>query len=450
MVTPLHQGPLLGLAARAPAVPLDTLAGIGNVMVLSPHPDDETLGCAQAISAACDQGRKVIVVVVTNGNLSHPHSRRYPRNALAALRRQECIDALDVLGGAAITSVFLDFDDQGSPSTLQAQQCCVAQLETLAKAHEVTAIWTSWEHDPHCDHQRVAQLGVWLHALRPDMALYQYPIWGRFLPELPKLAGPLCRFFADGGASRKARAIDCYQSQTTTLIDDDPEGFVMDPPTKAHFVEAPELFIRHNVPPRMQEFDALYLNDPDPWRFLTSEYEKNKYAVTLAALPQKRYRCAIEAGCSIGVLTEKLSARCDQVIGLDISGVAIALARSRSTQCEHVRFLQARLPDDWPDVSADLIVLSEILYFLQAWQIEELARHVAQSWEDNGNCVLVNFSGDTRQALQGAQAAQVFVEAIGRVTGVACLSREHYEGFAVVVLKKTAATPVSQPNIPAR
>lgn len=439
MVTPLHQGPLLALAARAPTVTLDALAGTGNVMVLSPHPDDETFGCAQAIASVCEQGRKVIVVVVTNGNLSHPHSRRYPRNALAALRRQECIDALDVLGGAAVTSVFLDYDDQGSPSTVQAQQGCVAQLQALALAHAVTAIWASWEHDPHCDHQRVAKLGEWLHALQPGLMLYKYPVWGRFLPELPPLAGALYQFSDSTVASRKARAIDCYQSQTTTLIDDDPDGFVMDPSTKAHFLQAPELFIRHDTAGRAQEFDALYLNDPDPWRFLTSEYEQNKYAVTLAALPQKRYRCAVEAGCSIGVLTEKLSARCDQVLGLDISGVAIGLAQARNTHGDQVRFVQARLPEDWPHVSADLIVLSEILYFLQAWQIEELARRVAQCWEDNGDCVVVNFSGDTRQRLQGTEAAQLFFEAIGRNAEVACMSREAHEGFEVLVLKKTGA-----------
>ncbi|ETF03620.1 hypothetical protein W822_05655 [Advenella kashmirensis W13003] len=440
MVTPLNQGPLLARAAHAPAISLDALSGTGNVLILSPHPDDETLGCAQAISAVCEQGRKVIVVVATNGNLSHPRSKRYPKPVLAALRKQECLDALDVLGGVAVTPVFLDYDDQGSPSTVQAQQACVAQLEALAVAHEVTAIWTCWEHDPHCDHQRVAQLGEWLQARQPAMALYKYPIWGRFLPELPLLSGTLYQFSAHSGIDRKARAIACYRSQTTSLIDDDPEGFVMDPHTKAHFLQTPELFIQSGPPTRAQEFDALYLNDPDPWRFLTSEYEQNKYAATLAALPQKRYRCAIEAGCSIGVLTEKLSSRCGQVIGLDISGVAIALARARSTQANQVRFIQACLPDEWPDVSADLIVLSEILYFLQAWQIEELARRVAQSWEENGDCVLVNFSGDTCQALQGEQAEEVFFEAIQRFAEVSRISREAFDGFVVMVLKKRGAS----------
>ncbi len=443
MVTPLFHGPLLAQAETAPFISLDKLAGTGNVLVLSPHPDDETLGCARAIATACDAGRKVVIVVITNGNLSHPNSRRFPRTALAALRRQECISAMNVLGGVNVTTVFLDYDDQGSPATTQAQQLCVTQLGALVTAHEVTAVWTSWEHDPHCDHQRVAKLGEWLQARRPELALFKYPIWGRFLPDPPPLAGELYRFYGDNVSHRKAQAIDCYRSQTTDLIDDDPQGFVMDPDTKAHFLKSAELFICNGPPARAQEFDALYLNDPDPWQFLTSEYEQGKYAKTLAALPQTHYRCAIEAGCSIGVLTEKLSGCCDQVIGLDISEVAIALARRRTTQSDRVRFERACLPQEWPDIPADLIVLSEILYFLQPGQIEELARRIAGSWQENGDCILVNFSGDTCQTLQGAQAAALFCDAIQRLAPVQSLSNQVHEGFEITVLKKRAAETAS-------
>ena len=32
-------------------------------------------------------------------------------------------------------------------------------------------------------------------------------------------------------------------------------------------------------------FEQLYASDPDPWRFATSDYERDKYAATLDALP---------------------------------------------------------------------------------------------------------------------------------------------------------------------
>ncbi|MGO1767079.1 hypothetical protein CAP48_06455 [Advenella sp. S44] len=436
MVTPLHRGQLLVQAAQAPAVSVQALAGQANVLILSPHPDDETLGCAQAIAAACDSGRKVFVVVITNGNLSHPGSLRYPKAALAALRRQECMNALDVVGGVNVVPVFMDYDDQCAPNTVSEQIACIARLEQLVRECKITAVWTSWEQDPHCDHQRVARLGELLLARQPQLVLFKYPIWGRFLPEAQAVEGTLYQFTGTGDRNRKARALECYRSQMTSLIDDDPQGFVMAPETRAHFLDTPELFISYDIAARALEFDALYMNDSDPWQFLTSEYENSKYVTTLSALPRPRYRRAIEAGCSIGVLTEKLSARCDEVIGLDISGVAVDLARARNRHIPQIQFRQAPLPQAWPQESADLIVLSEILYFLDVMQIEQLAGQIARTWEKNGDCIVVNFSGDTCQALHGKQAATIFCEAIRRYAQVDCVLSQTYEKYSLLVLNR--------------
>lgn len=62
---------------------------------------------------------------------------------------------------------------------------------------------------------------------------------------------------------------------------------------------------KQSLPPSY--FDDLYQAKADPWGFETSEYEANKYAATLAALPNARYRSAFEIGGSIGVLTAKLA-----------------------------------------------------------------------------------------------------------------------------------------------
>ena len=45
-------------------------------------------------------------------------------------------------------------------------------------------------------------------------------------------------------------------------------------------------------------FERLYARDPDPWRFATSEYERDKYAATLAALllHAGADRCVVPAG----------------------------------------------------------------------------------------------------------------------------------------------------------
>ena len=111
-------------------------------------------------------------------------------------------------------------------------------------------------------------------------------------------------------------------------------------------------------------FERLYAHDPDPWRFASSEYERDKYTATLAALPPRRFARAFEIGCSIGVLTRHLAERCDALLGADVAEGALAQARERCAGLFHVKLSRMVVPQDWPDGRFDLIVFSEVLYYL--------------------------------------------------------------------------------------
>ena len=111
-------------------------------------------------------------------------------------------------------------------------------------------------------------------------------------------------------------------------------------------------------------FENLYASDPDPWRFASSEYELEKYAATMAALPSSDYRRALEIGCSIGVLTQRLAARCRTLIALDPAEGALSQARERCSDLPDVSFMRALVPADWPEGAFDLILLSEVVYYL--------------------------------------------------------------------------------------
>ena len=86
---------------------------------------------------------------------------------------------------------------------------------------------------------------------------------------------------------------------------------------------------RHSQTMPPDYFDNRYAEDPDPWQFATSEYEAAKYAATLEALPKPHYASALEIGCSIGVFTKALAARCDALIGVDTAEKALEQARER-------------------------------------------------------------------------------------------------------------------------
>ena len=163
---------------------------------------------------------------------------------------------------------------------------------------------------------------------------------------------------------------------------------------------------------RAHRFDALYRERIDPWDFRGSAYERDKYRATVAALPRPRYRLAIEAGCSIGELARAIAARADATLGLDVSEVALAEARRAHAGVPGLEFRRAELPRDWPDGSCDLAVLSEVLYYLDAGEIDELGARVAHALEPGGHCVAVCWLGDTGEALDGTRAAERFARAL--------------------------------------
>lgn len=139
-------------------------------------------------------------------------------------------------------------------------------------------------------------------------------------------------------------------------------------------------------------FDALYQADSDPWGFETSDYEAEKYAATLAALPKPRYRSAFEIGGSIGVLTEKLAERCDSLLSIDVSEKAQRQAIARCQALPHVRFQLMQVPQSYPTEQFDLTVLSEVGYYW-CWDDLQTAQHLMLSHlEPGGHLLLVHWT----------------------------------------------------------
>jgi cyclopropane fatty-acyl-phospholipid synthase-like methyltransferase len=113
----------------------------------------------------------------------------------------------------------------------------------------------------------------------------------------------------------------------------------------------------------------MYAGTDDPWRLSTRWYEQRKYAITLALLPHRRYRHAFEPGCSIGTLTELLAQRCDRVTAVDVADAAVRAADVRLRDAglrDQVTLARSSLDDAWPSGPFDLLVLSEVAYYLQA------------------------------------------------------------------------------------
>jgi predicted TPR repeat methyltransferase len=110
-------------------------------------------------------------------------------------------------------------------------------------------------------------------------------------------------------------------------------------------------------------FDELYARSRDPWGFETSEYERNKYVRTLSVLAQRRFRRALEVGCSIGVFTAMLTPQCDELLAVDVSEAALTVARQRLADFPNVRLELRSMPEETPQGPFDLVVASEVMYY---------------------------------------------------------------------------------------
>lgn len=244
MVTPFAQGAVLRAMGEARHVSIAELTSREGVMILTPHPDDETLGCGGAMSAAIEAGQDVTVVVLTDGSGSHPNSKQYPARRLANLREDELKIAVSRMTSGKARIDFLRYKDQNVPETAHDRRPIIAQLSTIIQSHRIGTVWTTWRGDPHPDHKAANDIAKILVGLYPYLNLWAFPIWGRFIDVASAGSNGWVQFDTIKYRDEKAAAISAYRSQMTQLITDDPDGFVMEKEMQSHFLESPEFFLR--------------------------------------------------------------------------------------------------------------------------------------------------------------------------------------------------------------
>ena len=220
-------GAALRRIAELPLADLSEITLGRPVLVLAPHPDDESLGCGGLLAEIAARGQQAHVLVLTDGAASHPGSRAYPPARLRALREQETLAAAAALGLGADQVAFLRLPDTAAPQSGAALRAAAARIAEHARARSAATICTTWIHDPHHDHVAAGLLGR-MAARAAGARLLSYPVWGWTLPARRWLpAAPVRGFRLDIGPhlAAKRRAIACHRSQTTGLIEDDPAGF---------------------------------------------------------------------------------------------------------------------------------------------------------------------------------------------------------------------------------
>lgn len=234
--------------SAAERLPFGTLADItrgGGLLVVAPHPDDESLGCGGLIAAACAQGVPVLLAVISDGTGSHPNSCRFPAPKLRALRESETRTAAAELGLAADTLRFLRLPDRFVPVEGPAADAARDAIAAAAREIAAGAVCVTWRRDPHCDHEASAALVASVGTRLGGARILAYPVWGWTLPSDTDVGVPPrgLRFEITQHLDAKAAAIAAHRSQTTDLIDDDPDGFRLIPSMLAHFSRPYEILL---------------------------------------------------------------------------------------------------------------------------------------------------------------------------------------------------------------
>ncbi|MCJ8139955.1 class I SAM-dependent DNA methyltransferase [Falsirhodobacter halotolerans] len=160
----------------------------------------------------------------------------------------------------------------------------------------------------------------------------------------------------------------------------------------------------------LRHLAALYDRSDDPWDHRTSPTEQAKYAATLQAIGPGPFRHAVEVGCGNGTLLARLAPRCQRLTGIDCIPRAADAARNAVSDFPQVEVIDGAAPKALQGLSPDLLVLSEVLYFLTPEEIGQLSAWIRQT---PVRTVAVNWLGPTDEDLDGTTALDCLTRWLG-------------------------------------
>ncbi|MEO7268544.1 MAG: PIG-L family deacetylase [Knoellia sp.] len=417
------------------------LAPYDHLLVVAAHPDDECLGAGAFIADAARLGLEVTVLVLTDGEGSHPRSPTVAPSRLGAMRSAEADRAAAVLAPSA-RIVHAGLPDGGLPSRHADSVAAIQSL--ICPATLVIAPWTA---DGHPDHDAAGQAATQAvtstsapshdgsHAPDGAVGLAHYLVWlwhWGTPDDLPWAESVVVDATLEGlSTSERALAEHFTQRQplspavgdevllTDAVLAPFRRGFTtlvlaaaspgLDSPDVP---DSPRGSIAQGAgEPLGQTFDAMFADGDDPWSS-ESWYERRKRALTLAVLGRERYGRVLDIGCSTGALTAALGDRADAVVAIDVSARALAIAGRRGTQ--GISWLQGMAPEILEDVEGafDLVVLSEVGYFLKPFDLWLTLEAVLARLEPAGELLLVHWRHPTKNIPSDGPAVHGQVRAV--------------------------------------
>ncbi|WP_147064455.1 PIG-L family deacetylase [Terrabacter aerolatus] len=409
-------------------MPEPSSEGATRLVVVAAHPGDETVAVGGLMAVAARAGLEVVVVLLTDEEASSPGSlttRDGRRAVRSAARRVEA-------AGPAVHRLAPSGTEHrlGLPhGTVRDHEDDVvtALVDVVGEDGPDTVLVAPWRDDGQADHDAAGRAAA-VAARRCDATLWEYPLWlwHRRDPAQAPWADFHLLPLPDDVQAAKDSAVGHRRADVDRPSDPIGDESGPDVDVVAHARGPFEVFMRLGVAPD-DSLDRLHDAVDDPWQVRTSWYEQRKRLVTLSALPHPRYGRALEVGGSVGALAADLARRCDELVVVDESAAATASARAAlsggagAAPAAHdpdlvrdrgrVRVLRASVPEQWPSGRFDLVVVSEVGYFLGPERLRRLVARVGTALADDGVVVLCHWRHPVRGwPLDGARVHEIWQE----------------------------------------
>ena len=369
----------------------DTFEELGSIIILAAHPDDEALGCAGLLKTAEQKGIPSSVVLFTAGEGSHPDSPTYTAEQLAEVRNDEFKQALAYLNADAATRrlCFKDGQLHQHSSVIQSYV-----MELVLAVPKPILLAAPLHDDGHSDHEVLGKVARAV-GKRTNITVAEYPIWYWHWSTPADSQWKSWQRLLDPPGLDRLLISQYYPSQTTALSEKPGDEPIISQGFLEHFQRGYDTFAISSRASDAYDaaavFDRVHINQSDPWNLEASAYESRKRASLLNGL-SAGYAHTLEIGCSIGILSAELAQRSALVTAVDASSEAIGTARSQQVD-ENIGFECLTVPFEWPKGSFDLVVLSEVGYYLSEQQFDEVLEKIDNSCQQPFTLALCHMKG---------------------------------------------------------
>jgi len=223
-----------------------TLSGERPIVVLAPHPGDETLGCGMLLAAAF-AGRGARIVALSRGaNPDRPCASA--TQSLVSRRSAEVVEAVRALGGRSSDIERWNFPLGHVPMRGPVYERAVDWIEALCVSSGARCLYASGLENAHVDHLATATIARGVAQRQPALRVLHYTLWPSPRADVEGTSTAQTktfRFAAEQWRKPKRRAVRCHRSQLAEL-EIDPQGTKLREVMMHSLMEGEERFVEHH------------------------------------------------------------------------------------------------------------------------------------------------------------------------------------------------------------